>query len=158
MAGGLGFEPRLAESESAVLPLNYPPTHLLKIYNFMTRFASEGKSFAISGVGTGEIGRPSFWVNRFEHAGRKRRTCRLDSTRLARSSGSALNLLAATALFFLHRCPPTQRMSAALIRRPIVNLQPDHGQSWFALGTHRTCWFARPRVRLAPLRTIRPEG
>ena len=26
VAGGLGFEPRLAESESAVLPLNYPPT------------------------------------------------------------------------------------------------------------------------------------
>ena len=25
LAGGLGFEPRLAESESAVLPLNYPP-------------------------------------------------------------------------------------------------------------------------------------
>ena len=26
MAGGLGFEPRLAESESAVLPLDDPPT------------------------------------------------------------------------------------------------------------------------------------
>lgn len=25
MAGGLGFEPRLTESESVVLPLNYPP-------------------------------------------------------------------------------------------------------------------------------------
>src|SRR6266540_820954 len=25
LAGGLGFEPRLTESESAVLPLNYPP-------------------------------------------------------------------------------------------------------------------------------------
>ena len=25
MAGGLGFEPRLSESESEVLPLNYPP-------------------------------------------------------------------------------------------------------------------------------------
>ena len=25
LAGGRGFEPRLAESESAVLPLNYPP-------------------------------------------------------------------------------------------------------------------------------------
>src|SRR3954466_7838432 len=25
VAGGLGFEPRLTESESAVLPLNYPP-------------------------------------------------------------------------------------------------------------------------------------
>ena len=29
MAGGLGFEPRLAESESAVLPLNYPPNAVL---------------------------------------------------------------------------------------------------------------------------------
>jgi hypothetical protein len=27
LAGGLGFEPRLTESESAVLPLNYPPPH-----------------------------------------------------------------------------------------------------------------------------------
>jgi hypothetical protein len=26
LAGGLGFEPRLAESESAVLPLDDPPT------------------------------------------------------------------------------------------------------------------------------------
>src|SRR3954454_18769611 len=30
MAGGRGFEPRLTESESAVLPLNYPPPDLLK--------------------------------------------------------------------------------------------------------------------------------
>ena len=29
MAGGLGFEPRLAESESAVLPLDDPPSFLL---------------------------------------------------------------------------------------------------------------------------------
>jgi hypothetical protein len=29
MAGGLGFEPRLAESESAVLPLDDPPVFLL---------------------------------------------------------------------------------------------------------------------------------
>ena len=28
LAGGLGFEPRLTESESAVLPLNYPPITL----------------------------------------------------------------------------------------------------------------------------------
>ena len=28
MAGGLGFEPRLAESESAVLPLDDPPRSL----------------------------------------------------------------------------------------------------------------------------------
>ena len=30
VAGGPGFEPRLTESESAVLPLNYPPTKFLK--------------------------------------------------------------------------------------------------------------------------------
>jgi hypothetical protein len=29
LAGGLGFEPRLTESESAVLPLNYPPLKYL---------------------------------------------------------------------------------------------------------------------------------
>jgi hypothetical protein len=29
VAGGLGFEPRLAESESAVLPLDDPPTKRL---------------------------------------------------------------------------------------------------------------------------------
>ena len=31
MAGGLGFEPRLTESESAVLPLNYPPIAMFSI-------------------------------------------------------------------------------------------------------------------------------
>jgi hypothetical protein len=34
VAGGPGFEPRLAESESAVLPLNYPPTKPLKSLAF----------------------------------------------------------------------------------------------------------------------------
>ena len=36
MAGGLGFEPRLAESESAVLPLNYPP--LLPRINYIAYY------------------------------------------------------------------------------------------------------------------------
>ena len=31
MAGGLGFEPRLAESESAVLPLDDPPNEERKL-------------------------------------------------------------------------------------------------------------------------------
>ena len=31
MAGGLGFEPRLAESESAVLPLDDPPVEARKL-------------------------------------------------------------------------------------------------------------------------------
>jgi hypothetical protein len=35
VAGGLGFEPRLAESESAVLPLDDPPTKLLKYCSFI---------------------------------------------------------------------------------------------------------------------------
>ena len=34
VAGGLGFEPRLAESESAVLPLDDPPTKGLKLSRF----------------------------------------------------------------------------------------------------------------------------
>src|SRR5262249_15560516 len=36
VAGGLGFEPRLTESESAVLPLNYPP--IGKTANFECSF------------------------------------------------------------------------------------------------------------------------
>ena len=40
MAGGLGFEPRLTESESAVLPLNYPP----KLFHFkVLAFSSSRK-------------------------------------------------------------------------------------------------------------------
>ena len=31
VAGGRGFEPRLTESESAVLPLNYPPTRAARV-------------------------------------------------------------------------------------------------------------------------------
>jgi hypothetical protein len=53
MAGGLGFEPRLTESESAVLPLNYPPTKYLKILCFLVGFANAGKtnrSFANRGL------------------------------------------------------------------------------------------------------------
>ena len=37
MAGGLGFEPRLTESESAVLPLNYPPNKALVLLYFSGR-------------------------------------------------------------------------------------------------------------------------
>ncbi len=35
LVGGLGFEPRLTESESAVLPLNYPPKHF--VYSTLVR-------------------------------------------------------------------------------------------------------------------------
>jgi hypothetical protein len=34
LAGGLGFEPRFSESESDVLPLNYPPAKGLKSLGF----------------------------------------------------------------------------------------------------------------------------
>ena len=36
VAGGLGFEPRLAESESAVLPLNYPPLFISNKLSYHT--------------------------------------------------------------------------------------------------------------------------
>jgi hypothetical protein len=38
VAGGLGFEPRLTESESAVLPLNYPPPKCLESKGYSHRF------------------------------------------------------------------------------------------------------------------------
>ena len=44
LAGGLGFEPRLTESESAVLPLNYPPIVRSEIAG---RAAIVGKSGAL---------------------------------------------------------------------------------------------------------------
>jgi hypothetical protein len=42
VAGGLGFEPRLTESESAVLPLNYPPPKLLMDNSFFGRIYKSG--------------------------------------------------------------------------------------------------------------------
>ena len=39
VAGGLGFEPRLTESESAVLPLNYPPEFINAINMIAPQFA-----------------------------------------------------------------------------------------------------------------------
>src|SRR5262245_25997897 len=42
LAGGLGFEPRLTESESAVLPLNYPPMGVVRAY--LTRLAGSRKA------------------------------------------------------------------------------------------------------------------
>ena len=42
LAGGPGFEPRLTESESAVLPLNYFPKRLL-VGDDITELAGEGK-------------------------------------------------------------------------------------------------------------------
>jgi hypothetical protein len=44
VAGGLGFEPRLTESESAVLPLNYPP----KPSRLTGRLTELGCKFSVS--------------------------------------------------------------------------------------------------------------
>ena len=41
LAGGLGFEPRLAESESAVLPLDDPPTGNSKLARCYIDLAEE---------------------------------------------------------------------------------------------------------------------
>jgi hypothetical protein len=47
MAGGPGFEPRLTESESAVLPLNYPPTGAwAKRDRFLANRVARRKRFA----------------------------------------------------------------------------------------------------------------
>ncbi len=45
LAGGPGFEPRLTESESAVLPLNYPPPKPLKPFAFFGEFFNPGRRF-----------------------------------------------------------------------------------------------------------------
>ena len=41
LAGGPGFEPRLTESESAVLPLNYPPPKQLITNSFQAAYMAE---------------------------------------------------------------------------------------------------------------------
>ena len=40
LAGGLGFEPRLTESESAILPLDDPPIYTLRKIDLMLRCPS----------------------------------------------------------------------------------------------------------------------
>src|SRR5215471_9646747 len=45
MAGGLGFEPRLTESESAVLPLNYPPISSFEIKALAAKFVKSRDLF-----------------------------------------------------------------------------------------------------------------
>ena len=62
MAGGLGFEPRLTESESAVLPLNYPPT----------RAARQGWREAAALVGAPPDGGAERLVSRSVPGGAKR--------------------------------------------------------------------------------------
>ena len=64
LAGGPGFEPRLTESESAVLPLNYPPPKLLKTFAIFGEVLDPGEGFQ-SRIGDGvEIGCFSGRVNR----------------------------------------------------------------------------------------------
>ena len=49
VAGGPGFEPRLTESESVVLPLNYPPTEALMCFAMLVK-TSRGRSLAKRGL------------------------------------------------------------------------------------------------------------
>ncbi len=68
MAGGRGFEPRLTESESAVLPLNYPPTKLSKTLGFSP--ASAMRRLVKMGQHRGaQIGLFPFPVNRRDRLG-----------------------------------------------------------------------------------------
>ena len=43
MAGELGFEPRLTESESAVLPLNYSPPNVRQYLNIFVSFYNSAR-------------------------------------------------------------------------------------------------------------------
>ena len=47
MAGELGFEPRLTESESAVLPLNYSPPKVPKYLNIFVSFTIRRENLQI---------------------------------------------------------------------------------------------------------------
>lgn len=49
VARGPGFEPRLTESESAVLPLNYPRTKGLSIKYLAAMFCNSAECFAVGG-------------------------------------------------------------------------------------------------------------
>ena len=51
MAGELGFEPRLTESESAVLPLNYSPSLALILLHYINWFCNSARRFCKCGVG-----------------------------------------------------------------------------------------------------------
>jgi hypothetical protein len=46
VAGELGFEPRLTESESAVLPLNYSPFKALEDIDFFFEFSNTDEKFS----------------------------------------------------------------------------------------------------------------
>ncbi len=59
VAGGPGFEPRLTESESAVLPLNYPPSKPLWFFAFSESYSIRGQEFSTGVAGGAEIG--GFW-------------------------------------------------------------------------------------------------
>ena len=71
LAGGPGFEPRLTESESAVLPLNYPPPKKLKNNSFFGGFTNPSRKFYKS-AGRGDlykavaVFRLSLWRNQLE--------------------------------------------------------------------------------------------
>src|SRR5579872_1203469 len=60
MAGGLGFEPRLAESESAVLPLDDPPPERRARYYIGRR----GTGQRSRGAGRSDTIAGGFWIGR----------------------------------------------------------------------------------------------
>ena len=65
LAGGLGFEPRLAESESAVLPLDDPPTPARELErrvaesgrNIMRRWGKFKPCVVLIAAAAGELGK-----------------------------------------------------------------------------------------------------
>jgi hypothetical protein len=71
VAGGPGFEPRFSESESDVLPLNYPPPKKLKNNSFFGGFTNPNRNFYKS-AGRGDlykavaVFRLSLWRNQLE--------------------------------------------------------------------------------------------
>ena len=56
LAGGLGFEPRFSESESDVLPLNYPPPQGRSCYPIWGGFCKSQESIEVSVIFPGRQG------------------------------------------------------------------------------------------------------
>ena len=76
VAGGRGFEPRLTESESAVLPLNYPPINSLNGLRSQRRFTFPAqRSYELGARRAREIRRGSGLVN--SHKSRRTSASRL---------------------------------------------------------------------------------
>src|SRR4030095_6166591 len=57
LAGGLGFEPRFSESESDVLPLNYPPPRGRSCYPIWGGFCKSQEDIEVTVIFLGWPGR-----------------------------------------------------------------------------------------------------